>query len=306
MPEDSTAKLAALFREALAPSAREATPPGAALGESLSEAVRSARAEWPELEVPDEIFVAFLAVRVPDHEDVGTALGTMQVGDLYLACACLRGESAAIAAFERRFGSELDIALRQIDLPPAQREEVRQSFQARLLVAPAGAQGTLAKYSGRGSLSGWLRVSITRLALRQAGRGRRERAVSDDLLENLPEAENDPELGYLKDLYRVEFKAAFEVAMERLTTRERNLLRHQFVDRLNIDEIGALYRVHRSTAARWLDKARQSVVDHIRRSMMERLRIQGDEYESIMRLIRSQVDLSITRHLEPVPLPEED
>ena len=40
--------------------------------------------------------------------------------------------------------------------------------------------------------------------------------------------------------------------------------------------------------------------------MMERLKIQGDEYESIMRLIHSQVDLSISRYLVTRGDPEPD
>ncbi len=86
--------------------------------------------------------------------------------------------------------------------------------------------------------------------------------------------------------------------MASLTPRQRNLLRHQLVDHLSIDEIGALYQVHRATAARWLEAARQAVVEQIKLAMMARLRIHGEEYESILRLIHSAVDLSISRHLE--------
>jgi transposase len=37
-------------------------------------------------------------------------------------------------------------------------------------------------------------------------------------------------------------------------------LRYHHVDGLNIDEIGAIYRVHRVTAFRWLEKAKEQLV----------------------------------------------
>lgn len=76
---------------------------------------------------------------------------------------------------------------------------------------------------------------------------------------------------HLKQLYRGEFRVAFDAALETLTPRERNLLRHQFVDHLNLDQIGALYQVHRATAWRWLTRAHKWVFDHTREAMMQQL-----------------------------------
>src|SRR5262249_43055522 len=80
--------------------------------------------------------------------------------------------------------------------------------------------------------------------------------VEDEILAALPAEGSDPEIEHFKRLYAAEFRAALSEAIAGLASRERNLLRHGFADALSIDQIGALYGVHRSTAARWIHAAR--------------------------------------------------
>jgi hypothetical protein len=58
----------------------------------------------------------------------------------------------------------------------------------------------------------------------------------------------DPEL-HLHRTYEVEFKQAFVDAISALTPEERNLLHYHYVQRLNIDHLGAVFGVHHVTAA---------------------------------------------------------
>ena len=60
-----------------------------------------------------------------------------------------------------------------------------------------------------------------------------------------------------------------------------------------MDQIGLLYRVHRVTASRWLAGARKAVLSHTRRLLTDQLDISAEEFESIVRLVQSQLDLSI-------------
>jgi len=243
----------------------------------------------------DEAFLAHLGGRLPATAGA-EALGEVQAADLYLACACAAGEPHALAAFEARFMRGLDPALARLRLPTAQVEEVKQVLRERLLVGratPDGAEGSLAGYTGRGPLSGWLRVTAVRAALKLLKRARREEPAEDELISALPSGEEDPELQHLKGLYRREFKEAFEAAVRSLSSRERNLLRHHYADELNIDEIGLLYHVHRATVARWLSKARQHILAATRKLLIQKLNVPRAEYESIMRLIQSQLQVSL-------------
>jgi RNA polymerase sigma-70 factor (ECF subfamily) len=68
-----------------------------------------------------------------------------------------------------------------------------------------------------------------------------------------------------------------------------------FVDGLTIDEIGALYQVHRATAARWISGARNTLLADTRARLTARLALTPSQFDSLMRLVRSELDLSLQR-----------
>lgn len=169
-------------------------------------------------------------------------------------------------------------------------------MQQRLLVAPdAGSDPRISSYSARGSLQAWVRVVATREALRTLSHAGREVASEDDELDRLTPHHHgdDPELGYLKQLYREEFKRALHAAVEALDDRAQLLLRQHTLDRLGIDQLAALHGKHRATAARWVEAARQAVIAGTRRALTQRMRLSKDEVASIIRLIQSQLDISL-------------
>ena len=93
-------------------------------------------------------------------------------------------------------------------------------------------------------------------------------------------------------------REGLDLSLESLTARERTLLKQQIVDGLTIDDLALLYRVHRATCARWLQSAREQLLSRTRRAFMSRARINSEECESIMRLVRSQLDVSLHRQLK--------
>lgn len=58
-----------------------------------------------------------------------------------------------------------------------------------------------------------------------------------------------------------------------------------------------LHGVHRATAARWVDAARETVLAGTQRELIRRLRISRSELASVIRLIQSQLELSLLRVL---------
>jgi RNA polymerase sigma-70 factor (ECF subfamily) len=150
-------------------------------------------------------------------------------------------------------------------------------------------------YNGLGALKGWLRVMGLRAAIR-AQRGTRS-DEPEDVAEALADAASDPALQYQRRLYETEFRAAFSQAIAALTVRERNLLKQSVLYGATIDDLGALYRVHRATVARWLAAARERLADDTRRRMIAQLGIAPSDYDSIVHLIRSQLDVSMERLL---------
>jgi RNA polymerase sigma-70 factor (ECF subfamily) len=260
---------------------------GAAVDERLQELLAAARAAWPDLEVPADAFAAYLDERLPPEADPAAA----PVADLYLACACTRGDPRALATFERTHFDSVDAVAATLGAPPGSADEVKQILRTRFFVAADGRAPAIGEYSGRGDLAGWVRVSAVREVLRLFKRARRTVPLDEALLAEL--APSDPETAALKARCRDELRAAFSAALEALPPRSRTLLRYQLVDGLGVTEIGAIYQVHRATAARWLAKIRDDLVDDTRRRLSERLHLSDAEARSMIRLVQSELELSV-------------
>jgi RNA polymerase sigma-70 factor, ECF subfamily len=260
----------------------------------IAELVRAAREAWPGVELPVEVFASALGERRRDAETLEAALDRLHAVDLYLACACARGDDRAIAQFEARYLAAIP-ALRELRLEPAQEQDLLQALRARLFVARASEQPLIAQYAGSGPLAAWVRITAVRagLELLRKSKSLKEVSVQDEVLAALPIAAGDPELLYLKEHYRAQFRDAVREAIAALPPRELNVLQYHYLEGLTTYQIGALYTVHQSTATRWLVKAQQAVLSATRRRMMSLLSIDRGEFESIMRLIESHLDVSL-------------
>ncbi|HET7499691.1 MAG TPA: sigma-70 family RNA polymerase sigma factor, partial [Kofleriaceae bacterium] len=227
--------------------------------------VAEGRAAWPKLAVDATAVVEFIARRAT-AELAEAALDGLRPADLYLACACACQMPAALAAFDRDYMREVDVALARMRIGAPRLADVKQLVRQRLFVGGGTAgqptsPGKIAEYGGRGDLRRWVRSVAVRTCLNELRKGKREILIDDDhLIAQHALAADDPEVEYMKRTYAGEFKAAFSDALATLGAREQTLLRYHHVDGLNIDEIGAIYRIHRVTAFRWLEKAKDQLV----------------------------------------------
>jgi RNA polymerase sigma-70 factor (ECF subfamily) len=212
-------------------------------------------------------------------------------GDLFLALACASGDARAIAIFHEAFDRVLVRAIARIDARPAFVDDVAQRVREKLLVNGAST-ARIAEYEGKAPLRSFLRAVAVRAAIaarRPIAEGQHEQIEShrDGL-----SVSQSPEIQYLKARYKGEFEASLRVAVASLSSRERSLLRLQWVDGLSIDVIGIQYRVGRSTAARWIAAAREVLFSRTRQDLVERLKLSASDIESIAALVRSQLELS--------------
>lgn len=262
------------------------------MGTPIDSACDAARDAWPELAIDRERYAKFLADRIPSDVDVDAAIAARRHGELYLVCACLAGDPAATALLDKRYLAGLAARLVRQRIPEEVAAETVQQLRMKLFT---GERPLLLAYAGTGELAGWLRITALRAAIRlQRGEAKRSDREPD---EALADGALDAGLQYQRKLYQEEFRAAFADAVAALTTRERNLLKHAVLYGANSDDLGALYQVHRATAARWLAAARERLAAETQRGMLARLKIERSEYESILRLIHSQLDVSVARML---------
>lgn len=271
---------------------------GAELEEVLRRQLDTARAAWPQLTLSSEDFVRALAESVAGEREPARALAELCAADLLLVRACARAEAAALVSFDARLKSEVRIALRTYPDPVA--EEVLGILRERLLVAPPGEQPRIVSYSGRGSLSSWVRVAAVRAALNLQARQREvfvEEASSS--ASPLPtEPGPHPELAFLKHHYRDDFNAALEAAITSLEPGLSVLLRQHFLEGQSIDALGRRHGVHRSTAARWVVRGREALMAELRAQLVRRLSVSDPELDSLLGLMRSQLDASLGRLLK--------
>jgi RNA polymerase sigma-70 factor, ECF subfamily len=259
----------------------------------MDELYARGRQGWPELEIDPAVFASFVGDRLQLH-----GLERLHAADLYLACGCASGERRALALLEAHHLAALDGALARVCDSAAAIDDVKQLLRVRFLTRADDQPLLIAAYSGLSELRNWLRVAGVRLALTHRRKHHRE-VASDDALIDLPAREPSPELDLLKRTYRAAFTAAFTAALAALDPRERNLLRHQALDGLSIDRIGAFYGVHRATAARWIAAAREALIRGVRRELRDQLGVPREQLDSILQLVRSGLDVSLRQFLGP-------
>ena len=213
--------------------------------------------------------------------------------DVFLAVAAVMGDRDAWSALTERYFARVRAALRRTGVAADAHEDVLQQLRTRLFVAPPGQSARVLRYVGHGDLGGLLKVTAVRLGL-NAVRGPR-RVADDEPITTLADG-LDVELGQIERRYATEFKAAFEQAAAALQPEERNLLRLHIVDGLSIDRIAAIFRIHRSTAARRLGRARSRVSIGVRELLAAQL---GEDVAlpSLLRIVRSRLELSLSRVL---------
>jgi RNA polymerase sigma-70 factor (ECF subfamily) len=253
----------------------------------LADVLAASRQAWPGVDISDDDFVAYVTERLAPQTSLDEAVRTLCIADLWLACAIARGDRAALRAFDAQL-AYVGEAIAHLDGGTALVADVTAAVRERVL--GSGGDGKISEFRGRGDLRGWLRVVAVREAL-QIMRARKREAPMPDAL---PAAMLEESTQLAPDEQRA-YREAFAAALATLTPRERNLLRQQYVYGATIDELGALYGVHRATAARWIAQIRDTLLHRTRRHIAEVMRLTGTDLDSAMGRIAGHVDYSL-RH----------
>ena len=211
--------------------------------------------------------------------------------ELFLCCGCAKSDAEATRVLEAEVRPQVVKSISSIDGDSEFVEEALQILRDKLLVGP---RAKIADYAARGPLVAWLSVAAARVAL-DLIRSRNARKLQHaDLPDRLAQTDTSPLNDIVKSRYADSFQRALKTAISSLPSRERNLLRLQLVGRCSIDQLGRMSLVHRATAARWLEGARNRVFESVREQMKMEHHLTDGEFDSIARGVRSQLDLSIT------------
>jgi RNA polymerase sigma-70 factor (ECF subfamily) len=206
------------------------------------------------------------------------------------------GVHGAIEAFEQYTSEDVQRVAGRVAGPASRAGEVRQALHEKLFVGVHGRLPKIKDYEGRGPLRRWVAAAAIRTAL-NLRRGRANQAHAP-LPPGLAIRDADPELGYLKTRYKAEFEGAVCAGFASLEPRDKTLLQLHYWERLSIDRLGSIYKIGRSTAARWVAHSRDRLLRSIRSELMRSARLTDAEFDSIAALVVSQLDISISRMFE--------
>lgn len=256
---------------------------------ALEDAVRAGASAWPGVMLAAESFVGRIATHFSNEGSFVDWLCSVRADDLFLATACAERAPNAIDTFDRQLLSAVPAILARAGFRDIQPDEIRQRVRERLFVA-----AKIEDYSGRGSLASWIQVVTLRIAIdamrEQAAHPVAEPKPDDDLRV----AGTDPELSLIKERYREPFKQALRASLAEISDEQRNVLKLHFVDGVTLEKLAALFHVHRATIVRRIAQARDAVFDGVRARLQAELGIGRDEFEELLTLLRSRLELSLS------------
>jgi RNA polymerase sigma-70 factor, ECF subfamily len=218
---------------------------------------------------------------------------SLHFDELALAYACAQRHPGALTKLRSEFFTPVCAQLRRFTASGISASDIDGMLTDRLLLHEA----SIATYGGRGSLEGWIRITATRLVLNavraKQSEDQRDAAAIDTLLQR----SEAPDERIDKQALQRQFKEAFAKAAATLTDDERDALRMHVYENLSIDDLADVFGVHRATAARWLSRARERLLEVTQREFGASLRMHDSEVGRITGMLLSQVDLSISRAL---------
>jgi RNA polymerase sigma-70 factor (ECF subfamily) len=271
-----------------------------ALGDQLKADLASAwargRAAFADVPLDPEPFVRHLARALIRMSD-GAAISVLVADDLYIACACLAGVKGAANAFLERHRTVIRRAIDRA-VPKRCGDEVEQAVLADILVGTATRAPQIGDYAGRAPLARWVEVVAQRAAIRwqRSERARANVAARASLEPRLADTPMDSAL--MRGRYLTAFEESLKEALRRAPKKDRAILQLHLVYEITVEKIGTMFGVSQSTASRRLAKARDGVLADLKSMLHQRLGITTAEIASLVGLLSSRLDLSISQFLK--------
>lgn len=264
--------------------------------------VEQAQSALPGVAHDGESFAVYVADRLPQDLDVLGALEKLHIDDLYLAWACARGDAFGLREFSKHFNRVVSGALMRLGSQGVDVDDAKQRVLERLLLTTEDRNAAILNYGGQGRLRNFIRTCVVRESLKLLRSQKREPSAATDSSEKLlalVEESHDIEFVALKKRYREELRQALRDALEGLPVEERTMLRYHYVSGLSTRQIATIVDASFKTVARRLTRIRATLFERTRSLLMAKANLRKTEFHSIVRLVESQLDLSLERLLAP-------
>jgi RNA polymerase sigma-70 factor, ECF subfamily len=264
---------------------------------AVDKAVLGAEGAWPAFRSPRAAFrERVLTILEGAGTDSAETLEALHASDLYLAHACAIGVPAAIEVFMARFLAGAGPYIREHKDVNA--DAIRREIEDTLLLGKNESGPQIAKYEGRGPLGAFVKRAAQFAAgtLRRRAAAQREVEWVDELASVICSPPESTKRVVISR-YSAVIQKAVLAALWTLERRQRTVVRLHLTQGVSLTRIGKMFNVNQSTASRWLQAAVDHLYAEIRRAIREEHGVDGSELESIVRDVRSQIDLSLSRIL---------
>ncbi|MFZ0481743.1 MAG: sigma-70 family RNA polymerase sigma factor [Terriglobales bacterium] len=188
----------------------------------------------------------------------------LHLGELAIARGCALGRESAWRRFLAQYREQLTRAAVEMTASAALGEELASALYSELfgLTEREGMRWSpLLRYSGRGSLMGWLRAILAQRRVNEYRKTGRETELGE--IEPAARLSEPLELKQLEDL-----RVAIKITLSGASAEERFLLSAYYLDQHTLHEISRVLRVHEATVSRKLKRA----AERLRKQLLRTLR----------------------------------
>lgn len=264
-------------------------------GEAV-QAWEAGKKAWPTLELSLPDFLGFASREPPWSELSGDI-----VSDLYLAAACAADVPGALQLFRMRMFPVVAHAARTYDASVPFAEEVYQRLCEVMFVGAPDSPAKIRQYGGEGPLAKYIGTAARRVALRMATKSARFQG-EEALVEHFSQIHTQ-ETAILKLQHRDLFNRALAIGLRALSDRERLVLRLNLNHRVSTTKLAAMYGVSQPTISRWIQRAARTIFKKVKELVCDELEIDTRELQSLLFLVRSQIEISISQGDSTTTLP---
>jgi RNA polymerase sigma-70 factor (ECF subfamily) len=191
----------------------------------------------------------------------------LRLEELAIARGCALGRESAWRRFLAQYREQLTRAAVEMTGSAALGEELASALYSELygLTEREGKRWSpLLRYSGRGSLMGWLRAILAQRRVNQYRKIGRETELGEIEPAAAVSEQSEPE--QLEDL-----RVALKMTLSEASAEERFLLSAYYLDQHTLHEMSRVLRVHEATVSRKLKRA----TERLRKQLLRTLRARG-------------------------------
>jgi RNA polymerase sigma-70 factor (ECF subfamily) len=205
--------------------------------------------------------------RQADERQRETFWRGLHLEELAVARGCALGRQSAWQRFLAQYREQLTRAAVEMTGSAALGEELASALYSELFGLTERENkrwSPLLRYSGRGSLMGWLRAILAQRRVDQYRKIGRETELGE--IEPAAAVSEEPDLERLEGL-----RLAIKMTLSEASAEERFLLSAYYLDQHTLQEISSVLRVHVATISRKLNRA----TERLRKQLLRTLEARG-------------------------------